>query len=228
MIDYNIISQGCLAVDSAADAKRITTWRLKMKVIGLTGGIGSGKSTAAQFLKALGAVVIDLDGLGHDVLKKSGEVYKQLLSAFGEDILASSGEIDRARLGKIVFNSPEALKRLNKIVHPVIDKKVEEEIEKNRCKGVKAVFLEAAAILEAEKTWQVDELWVITTPEADIIRRIKDRPDYNEMIAKSRIRAQMPNSERIKKADVVITNDGTIEQLKNKVEVEWNKLQKRL
>ena len=81
-----------------------------MKIVGLTGGIGCGKSTVAQILKELGAVVYDLDKIGHDVIQKNGGAYKQVLSAFGESILAPNGEIDRLKLGKIVFNNPDALK----------------------------------------------------------------------------------------------------------------------
>ncbi len=199
-----------------------------MKIIGLTGGIGSGKSTAAQFLKALGAAVIDLDKVGHEVYKKGGGVYPQLLNAFGEGILAADGEIDRTRLGKIVFGSPEALKRLNSIVHPAIDKIVDKATGENRRKGVEVMVLEAAAMLEAERAWQVDEIWVIAAPETAVIQRIKGRSNYNEEVARERIKSQMTNGERFKKANVVIMNDGTPEALKEKVKVEWDNLLKRL
>lgn len=199
-----------------------------MKIIGLTGGIGSGKSTAAQFLKELGAVVIDLDQIGHDVQKKDGGVYKQILSTFGEGILADDGEIDRAKLGKIVFNDHHELERLNSIVHPAIDKRVEEETAKNRLNGVKVMAMEAAAMLENHRSWQADEIWVVIAPEKNVIKRIKDRPEYNEEIAKSRIRSQITNEERVKKADITIVNDGTLEQFKAKVTEEWQKLLKRI
>ncbi len=108
-----------------------------MKIIGLTGGIGSGKSTVAEILKKLGAVVIDLDRIGHEVLRKDSVVYKKIISVFGEGILNDDGEIDRTKLGKIVFSDEGALQRLNKIVHPAIDKRVREETIKNRRKGIK-------------------------------------------------------------------------------------------
>jgi len=199
-----------------------------MKIIGLTGGIGSGKSTAARFFEELGAVVYDLDKAGHDVLKKDSAAYKQVLGAFGEDITGKSGEIDRSRLGKIVFNKPAALKRLNSIMHPAIDKIVAENIRENRRQGIKVMVMEAAAMLEAERGWQADEVWVLTAPENEAIRRIKERPDYNEDIARSRIKSQMTNTERLKKATVVISNEGSVEELKEKIKVEWEKLQKRL
>jgi dephospho-CoA kinase len=199
-----------------------------MKVIGLTGGIGSGKSTVAQFLAELGAAVIDLDKVGHDVLKKGGEVYKEVVSEFGRDILATDGEIDRARLGKIVFNNHDALKRLNKIVHPAIDETVKKKIHEYRLQGVKAVVLEAAAMIEAGKTAPTDEIWVTTAPEKAVLQRLKARSGYNAAEAKVRIRAQLENEEKIRQADVVIDTDCSFEELKLRVAAEWDKLLKRI
>ncbi len=199
-----------------------------MKIIGLTGGIGSGKSTAAQFLKEFGAVVIDLDKVGHFVLQKNGGAYQQVVNAFGTGILNPDGEIDRAKLGNIVFSNPEDLKRLNKIVHPLIDKTVEKVTRESRSHGLNVVVLEAAAMLEADRSWQVDEIWVIAATEHYVIPRIKDRPDYTEEVVRKRIKAQLPNEERRKKADVYILNDGALSELKIKLKDEWDKLQKRL
>lgn len=199
-----------------------------MKIIGLTGGIGSGKSTAAQFLAELGAEVIDLDKAGHEALKKGGFVYKKVVKEFGEAILDYDGEIVRARLGRIVFKDREALQRLNTIVHPAIDKVVENKVSESRRKGVKVVVLEAAAMLEAEKTWQVDEVWVIKSKKKIILSRLKERSGYTEAEAKRRIKSQMKDKERIKHANVVINNDGTPEELKAKIKAEWQKLLGRL
>lgn len=199
-----------------------------MKVIGLTGGIGSGKSTVAGFLKELGAEVVDLDRVGHDLLKKKEGVYEQILSAFGKDIMFENGEIDRPRLGQIVFNNPDSLKRLNDIIHPAIDKKVEEKVRECRREGVGIVVFEAAAMLESEKSFLVDELWVVAANVSAVLERIKDRPGYSEEDARRRIGLQLTNEERIKKADIVIVNDGTLEELREKVKTEWNKLQKRI
>jgi dephospho-CoA kinase len=202
-----------------------------MKTIGLTGGIGCGKSTVSKYLKDLGAVVFDLDKIGHDVIQKNGGAYKKVLSVFGDGILAPDGEIDRTKLGKVVFGNPEALKRLNSIVHPAIDEKIQsivKDIKDSRSQGAKVLVMEAAAMLEAGRAWQADEIWVVTCPEESVIGRIKHRPGYDEEVAKSRIRSQMSSDERLKKADVVINNDGTPEALKVKVTGEWKKLLKRL
>jgi dephospho-CoA kinase len=199
-----------------------------MKIIGLTGGIGSGKSTAARFLAQLGAEVIDLDKVGNEALKKGKNSYKKAVREFGETILGKDGEIDRAKLGGIVFKDRKALKLLNNIVHPEIDKTVAEKTWQFRHRGIKVVVLEAAAMLEAEKAWQVDEVWVTIAPEKVVLERLKQRSGYNEVEVKARIHSQMTNEERIKRARVVINNDGTLDNLKTRIKVEWNKLLTRL
>jgi dephospho-CoA kinase len=199
-----------------------------MKIIGLTGGIGSGKSAAARFLAELGAEVVDLDKAGHDVLKKDGRAYKDVIGEFGEQILKPDGEIDRLKLGKIVFNNPEALLRLNKIAHPEIDKLVAEIIDEGHRKGIKVMVLEAAAMLEAARTWQVDEIWVITAEEKTVLERLKTRPGYSDMEIRNRIKSQMTDNNRVKQADVVINNNGTIDALKENINAEWAKLQERI
>jgi len=199
-----------------------------MKVIGLTGGIGSGKSTVAQFLEELGAVIVDLDKVGHEAIKPGGEAWERIVGEFGKDILTVGGVIDRARLGKLVFNNREALARLNRIVHPVIDTMVNAKIEEYRRVVVDVVVLEAAAMLEAGRTSQVDELWVTVAPEATVMNRLVERPGLTEEESKARIRSQMSGEERIRRADVVIDTDCTLDELKAKVLVEWRKLLARL
>ena len=199
-----------------------------MKVIGLTGGIGCGKSTVAAYLKEMGATVYDLDKIGHDVYRKNSLAYKAVVTAFSKEILTADGKIDRAKLGRVVFHNSRALRRLNKIVHPAIDKIIERNIEQGRKKGVTVMVMEAAAMLEAGRAWQADEIWVVTCPEKSVMGRIKTRPGYNEEIVKSRIRSQITDGERLTKADVVIANFGTLDELKAKVKIEWDKLQKRL
>jgi dephospho-CoA kinase len=199
-----------------------------MRIIGLTGGIGSGKSAAAGILKELGAEVIDLDKVGHEALKKGGGAYENVVREFGAGILDNKGEIDRARLGGIVFKDKAALKRLTKIIHPVIDKYVEQKVSDCRVKGVKVLVLEAAAMLESAKTWQVDEIWVTTADEKTVLNRLKARPGYTEEDIKKRIRVQMPNAERVKQADFIIENDGTRVALEAGVKAGWKKLQRRI
>ncbi len=199
-----------------------------MKIIGLTGGIGSGKSTAARFLAELGAQVEDLDKIGNNALKKGSNAYKKAISEFGEGILDKDSEINRTKLGKIVFGDNEALKRLNKIVHPEIDKAIDQKLKEYRRQGIKVVILEAAVMLEVGKSHQADEIWVTIASENVVLKRLKERSGYSETEMKARIHSQMTNEERIKRANVVINNDGTLDELKAKVKTEWEKLLKRL
>jgi dephospho-CoA kinase len=199
-----------------------------VKIIGLAGGIGSGKSTAARLLADLGAVVIDLDKTGNEALKKGGGAYQKAVREFGEGIVGENGEINRAKLSEIVFNDREALKQLNKIVHPEIDKTVDKKIREYRRQGVKVLVLEAAVMFEAARAWQADEIWVTVANEKTVLERLIGRSGFSEEDAKARIRSQMTNEERIKLADVVINNDGTLDELKAKVKAEWERLLKRL
>ena len=192
-----------------------------MKIIGLTGGIGSGKSTVTQFLAELGAVILDVDKVGHEALKPGGEAWEMAVNEFGKEILTASDEIDRAKLGKIVFQSRDARLRLNQIIHPIIDNMVEAKLEEYRRQGVDEVILEAAIIIEAERAWQVDELWVTVAPEATVIRRIMERTELSEEEAKARVQSQLSNEERIKHANVVIDTDCSLEELKKRVLGVW-------
>ena len=198
-----------------------------MKVIGLTGGIGSGKSTVAQFLEELGAVIVDVDKIGHEAIKPGSEAWERVVSEFGKSIVTVSGDIDRAKLGEIVFNNHEALLRLNQIIHPIIDNMLMAKLEECRRKGVKVVVLEAAAMLEAGRASQVDEIWITVAPESAVLQRLSGRSGYSEEESKARIHAQLSNEERIKHADVVIDTDCSLDELKARVTVFWHQLQAR-
>ena len=199
-----------------------------MKVIGLTGGIGSGKSTAAQFLAELGAVVLELDKVGHEVLVPGSETWQRVVDEFGRGILTANDEIDRTKLGKKVFSDSEALTRLNSIIHPAIDAMVEARLEEYQRQGAKVVVLEAAAMLEAGRASQADEIWVTTAPESTVLKRLAEGKGYSEEEAKARIRSQMSDEERTSQADVVIDTDCSLEELRERVVEEWVKLKARL
>lgn len=198
-----------------------------MRIIGLAGGIGSGKSSVAQLLRELGAVTVDLDEAGHEALKRE-DVRDRLVREFGKGILNAEGDIDRKALGDIVFNNQESLTKLNAIVHPAIDAMVDEKTRESRRQGVKVMVLEAAAMLENKREWQVDEVWVTVASKDKVISRTKSRPGSSGEDIRARIKSQMSNEERVRLADVVIENDGTSEELENKVKAEWEKLQERL
>jgi dephospho-CoA kinase len=195
-----------------------------MIVIGLTGGIASGKSTVAQMLSEMGAVVIDADKVGHEVFRPHTEAWRKVVAAFGKGILGPKEEIDRSKLAQLVFDDPRALKRLNSIMHPLMHEIVRQEIEGLRRKGVEVVVLEATLLIEAKWTDLVDRVWVTITPEADVVDRLVSRKGFMEQQARARIKSQTPIARRAKKADVVIENDSDVNTLKKRVEVLWQQL----
>jgi dephospho-CoA kinase len=195
-----------------------------MKVIGLTGGIASGKSTVSQFLRELGAVVIDADRIGHEALKPDTEAGREVVAAFGGQVLKPGGEIDRDKLGQIVFGNPESLKRLNQIMHPRMYDMVKAQLEEQRRQGAKIMVLEAAILLETDWKSLVDEVWVTVAPQPTVLRRLSKKSGLSEEQSLARIRSQMSNEERLKHADVVINTDCSLDELKAKVKELWGKL----
>ena len=198
-----------------------------MVVIGLTGGILAGKSTISGMLAEKGAVIIDADKIGHAAYKPHTETWQELLDAFGDGILKKNGEIDRKRLGEIVFADPDALSRLNRIVHPRMREMMREEIEQLRGEGVAVVVLEAAVLIEADWIDLADEVWVAVAPEDVVIKRLRDRGGLSEEQARARIRSQLPAEERAKHADVIIDTDCDLSEVRARVDELWSRLQKR-
>ena len=194
------------------------------RVIGLTGGIGSGKSTVSRYLAELGAIIIDADKVGHEAYRPNTDVWRELVKTFGKEILAEDNTIDRKKLGSRVFGNPEELKRLNAIVHPYMFEIVKERIDDCRHKGIKVVILEAALLFEAEWTSLVDEVWVVTADETNVVKRTMARAGLPEEHVRSRIRSQMQGEARIRRAQVVIYNEGSVEDLQKKVKELWGQL----
>ncbi|HKV56543.1 MAG TPA: dephospho-CoA kinase [Candidatus Binataceae bacterium] len=193
-----------------------------MLTIGLTGGIGSGKSTVTRFLGELGAPIIDADKVGHAIYAPDGPAYPDMVAAFGEAILAPDGTIDRKKLGPIVFADPAALKRLNSIVHPKMFTRMREMVEQLRGAGEKnPIMIEAAILIEAN--WQplFDEIWLVVASRERVIERIERDRGLKPEQTEARIRAQLSDEERRKHATLVITNDGPIEELRQKVGDLW-------
>jgi dephospho-CoA kinase len=201
-----------------------------MKVIGLTGGIASGKSTVAGFLASLGATVIDVDRVWHKALKDDAELQQQIVAAFGNQVLTPDQEIDRKKLGKMVFGNEEALARLNNIMQPWMYQTVRARLEEYRRRGVRVVVLELPLLVEVPLSMragqpslsdEVDEVWVTVAPEPVVLRRLKDKSGLSEAEAMARIRSQLPSEERKKHADVVIDTDCRLDQLEAKVRELW-------
>ncbi len=188
-----------------------------MKVIGLTGGIGSGKSTVSQFLSELGAVIIDADRVGHEAFKPDTEPWREVVAAFGRQVLTPNGDIDRKKLGEIVFGNAELLSRLNQIMHPRMYDMVKVQLEEYQRRGVEVVVLEAPLLLEAGWTSLVDEVWVTVASESTVLKRLQERVGLSKEESLSRIHSQLSSEERIKRADVVINTDCSLDEVKARV-----------
>ncbi|MBV8358605.1 MAG: dephospho-CoA kinase [Deltaproteobacteria bacterium] len=193
-----------------------------MLTIGVTGGIGSGKSTVTKFLEALGAPIIDADKVGHAIYAPDGPAYSDVIAAFGRGILASDGTIDRRKLGPIVFADAGALKRLNSIVHPKMFARMGDMIKHLRAGGERnPIVVEAAILIEAN--WQAlfDEIWLVVASKERVVERIERERGFKPEQTEARIRAQLSDEERQKHSTLVITNNGTIGELHEKVTHLW-------
>ena len=195
--------------------------RAVMLVIGLTGGIGTGKSEVASILAKLGAVVISADQVGHDAYHPGSEAWRGVVNAFGSDILQPGGEIDRRKLGAIVFSDAEQLARLNGIMHPRMARMVAERLEHLRAQGVPVVVVEAAVLLEAGWDSLVHDVWVTDSPPEVVVQRIQARNSLGEAEVRKRIDSQMPAAERLARATVVVDNAGDMDALQRKVRSLW-------
>ena len=197
-----------------------------MKVIGLTGGIATGKSSVSEILSQLGAHIIDADKVGHQMYLPDTEAWKDIVSTFGEDILLEDRTVNRPKLGQIVFNDKEALKTLNGIVHPRMYASFQEEIQMKRTenKDTGVVVLDAAILMEANWTPLVDQVWVVSADEETVMDRLCSKKGFTEEHARSRISSQLSDEDRKKHADVIIENNGAISHLEEKVREEWKRM----
>ena len=195
--------------------------------IGLTGGMGSGKTEASRILSDLGADIIYADEVGHRAYLQNTETWQELVANFGEDILQADGEIDRRKLGAIVFSDREHLDKLNSIVHPRMYRMLQEMLRGFSENGAKVVVLEAAILIEADWLSLVDEVWAIEVPELVAVERIKLRTGLEEEAIRKRLRSQLTNEDRSKKADQVIENSGDIDELRRKIDLIWSTRIKR-
>lgn len=191
-----------------------------MKVIGLTGGIASGKSTASAYLRELGAAIVDADAISRASTRRGGAAFEAVCAAFG-DILGADGEIDRRKLGGIVFADEDARRKLNSIVHPAVMAESRAQIENARASGVKMCILDVPLLFETGMEKLCDETWLIYVPREEQIRRMAERDGLDAAAAAARIDSQMPLEEKLKRADVAIDSSGTIEQTREKLHRLW-------
>ncbi|MBI5417797.1 dephospho-CoA kinase [Candidatus Poribacteria bacterium] len=193
-----------------------------MLIVGLTGNIACGKTTAAVYLKKLGAYVIEADKISHKFMQPGTQQYSEILKYFGDGILDDEKNINRRKLGCIVFADKEKLKVLNKILHPPTIEFIKKDISKNHTESV--IVIESALILETELKNLIDKLIVVRTPKHMQLVRFKNKQmTVNE--GKERLKAQISLSTKIKQADFVINNNRDFKYLYQQIDKIWKKLE---
>ena len=203
-------------------------------IVGLTGGIACGKTTVAELLAQHGADVIDLDKIGHRLLKKGSTVFDQIVKAFGKEILDESGDISRAELGKIVFHDSGCRLRLNQITHPAIIEQSWAEAQRLAAlEEEKIVIIDSPLLIEAGMQDIVDIVVVVISDKKKqldrlIQRSIKQKKPLSVKEAQARIHSQMPLSEKVKYADFVVENNAGLDELETKVAKLWGDLNKNM
>jgi len=193
--------------------------------VGLTGGLGSGKSFIGRTLERLGCVLIRADDLGHAVIAPDGEAYHPVMAAFGSAILNEDGTIDRRRLGDLVFSDPQKLALLNSIVHPPVFRREEELIARAHQADPSAItVVEAAIMVEAGSHRHYDKLIVASCREEQQIERAMERDGMTREQTEARLRRQMPLADKVKLADYVIDTSGTKEETIRQTELVYQDL----
>lgn len=196
-----------------------------MKVIGLTGGIASGKSVVAKALQALGAEIINADEIAHSVVAPYKPAWNEIINLFGKEILNKDNTINRKELGEIVFNDREKLMQLNQITHPHIIQEISNSIKEVSLANLQAVVLvEVPLLFETYMDKLFDEIWVTWVDRETQIKRLIERDGISEEDATKRIESQMPLDEKAKRADLVIDNRHDIEETIAKVTRYFNNI----
>jgi dephospho-CoA kinase len=185
--------------------------------VGLTGGIACGKSVVADELRRLGAAVIDADQLARRVVEPGNPAFEEVVARFGPSVVAADGRIDRAALARIVFSDPGARAALEEITHPKIVAEAEREAGHLAARGERIVVFEAALLIESGLERDFDALVVVTASPETQVARLGAREGLDVTAARHRLAAQMPTEEKVRRADHVIRNDGTIADLRGAV-----------
>ncbi|QYF84640.1 dephospho-CoA kinase [Brevibacterium sp. PAMC21349] len=194
------------------------------QIIGITGGIASGKSTVSLYLQELGFTIVDADLASRAVVEPGEEAYHQVVKAFGEDILLTDGNIDRVKLGSIIFNDQEKRLLLNGIVHPAVRNWMRLKTKAALSSGEETVFMDIPLLFESKLTFMVDKTLLIYVDEQVQLERLMNRNGLSETEALARINSQMPLADKKALADAVIDNNGDINETKRQVKAilsEW-------
>ncbi len=188
-----------------------------MKIVGLTGGIATGKSTVAEMFRDLGATIIDADLLARKVVERGAPAYHEIIREFGEGILDLQGNIDREKLGEIVFNDPRARKRLNEITHPRVFDLMQQELKRAEREGARVVILDVPLLFESGADSWLKPVILVYADAQTQLNRLVERDGCSAQRALARINAQMPIEEKRKKAQFVIDNRGDLENTRRQV-----------
>lgn len=195
-----------------------------MVVVGLTGGICSGKSTVAAMFSRLGATVIDADQVAHELVEPGGPLFEAIVSAFGQEVVGADGRIDRRRLGAVVFSDPKARRRLEAILHPAIIEESERRIQQAGAAGAAVCLLDAALLVESGWHIRFDAVILVAASEAVQLARLVGARGLSRDEAMQRIRSQMPQQEKRRHARFVIENEGPLEETTRQVKAIWEQM----
>ena len=196
-----------------------------MILIGITGGIASGKTEVAKVFQKLGTKILSGDEIGKDVVEKNPQLLKKLIKTFREEIIDSRKKLNRKKLGKIAFSSPSSTKKLNQIVHPFLLKDLKEKIKSLKKKRYKKpVVIDAALIVEWGLQKELDYLIFVDCSKQKRTRRLIEQKGYTKKEAEGRIKAQLPESKKRKQADFIVKNEGELKELSTKVEALCRKI----
>jgi dephospho-CoA kinase len=186
-------------------------------VIGLTGGIASGKSTVSNMFKEMNILVIDADVEARLAVEKGQPAYEKILAEFGDNILLPNEEIDRPKLGSIIFHQSEKRQLLNGIVHPEVRKRMKRQIEEAKEQGEEIVVLDIPLLFESKLMYMVDKTLLVYVDNAIQLQRLMARNHLSKQEAEARIQSQMPLAEKVGLADEVIHNNGAITDTKKQL-----------
>ncbi len=197
-------------------------------IVGLTGGIASGKSEAAKHLESLGAHCVDADAISHFLTGADGPLLTDIRAEFGDEVFYPDGMLDRQALAEIVFNDEDARRRLDGITHPSIQKAMLDEVEDAERNGEKLIFLNVPLLFETGMDALCDETWLINTDPDLQLNRLMQRDGFDEAQAQSRVRSQMSAEEKQQRASLVIDNNKSLEKMLSELQSHYNSLLKRL
>lgn len=195
-----------------------------MKIIGLTGGIASGKSLVAAMLASWGAVVVDADMLAREVVEPGEHACQAILERFGRGVVREDGSLDRKALGRIVFADADARRDLEKIVHPAIAQRAARRFERERQRGTSLLFYVVPLLFETEMAARFDEIWLVFVDADTQIHRLMKRDGIGRAEALQKIGSQLPFSEKIGRSHVVIDNSGDPQATERLVRQQWERL----